>query len=112
MGFFILKVIFSGLLISFASWLSLKKPSLAGFLISLPLISLISVAMSYGEHRNFEKTLIFAKSILIGIPVSLMFFIPFLFSKTIGLNFVSTYFLGIIFLIIGYFLHKYITNLL
>ncbi len=110
MGFFIFKIILSGLLISFASWLSVKKPYLAGFIISLPLISLISIALSYNEHRNYEKTLMFAKSILVGIPVSLMFFIPFLFSKTFELNFLSTYLLGIFFLIIGYFIHKYITN--
>ena len=38
---------------------------LAGFIISLPLISLISIALSYNEHRNYEKTLMFAKSILL-----------------------------------------------
>ena len=77
MLFFITKVLISALVISFASWLSLKKPVLAGFLISLPIVSLISIALSYNEHRNFEKTILFAKSIVIGVPVSLMFFLPF-----------------------------------
>ena len=40
---FALKVLFSGLIIAFASWLSVKKPILAGFIIALPLMSLISI---------------------------------------------------------------------
>ena len=40
---FALKVIFSGMIIAFASWLSVKKPVLAGFIIALPLMSLISI---------------------------------------------------------------------
>ena len=40
---FALKVIFSGIIIAFASWLSIKKPILAGFIIALPLMSLISI---------------------------------------------------------------------
>jgi len=110
MLFFIIKVLISGLIISFASWLSLKKPALAGFLISLPLISIISILFSYNEHKNLEKTIVFSKSILVGIPISLTFFLPFFFSKSLGLGFYSTYFLGIILLIIGFFIHKLITS--
>jgi hypothetical protein len=106
MFIFILKVFFSGIIISLASLLSSKKPVLAGFLIALPLMSIISLIFSYMEHKNFEKTIVFAKSILIGVPVSLTFFIPFFFAKSLGLNFYITYILGITFLILGYFLHK------
>jgi hypothetical protein len=54
----------------------------------------------------------FAKSIFVGVPISLMFFIPFLFSKQLNLSFFQAYFLGIVILIVGYFIHKNITNLL
>ena len=107
---FCLKIFFSSLIISFASWLSFKKPQLAGFIIALPLISIIALAFSYLEHKDFEKTITFAKSILIGVPASLLFFIPFFFAKNLGLNFFSTYILALCFLIIGFFLHKYITQ--
>ena len=110
MVFFIIKVLVSSLIISLASWLSLKKPALAGFLISLPLISIIAIFFSYNEHRNIEKTIVFAKRILVGIPISLIFFLPFFFSKSLGLSFYPTYLLGIIFLIIGFFVHKFITS--
>ena len=54
---FCLKIFFSSLIISFASWLSFKKPQLAGFIIALPLISIIALAFSYLEHKDFEKTI-------------------------------------------------------
>ena len=108
----VFKVIISGIIISFASWLSLKKPSLAGFIIALPLVSILSIIFSYLEHKDLDKTLLFAKSILIGIPASLLFFLPFFFGKNLGLSFFSIYALGIIFLIIGYFLHRFVTNFL
>ena len=107
---FLAKIFFSALIISFASWLSLKKPVLAGFIIALPLLSIISLALSYVEHKDFNKTILFAKSILVGVPVSLTFFIPFFFAKSWGLSFVSTYSLGLIFLLFGFIVHKLIMS--
>ena len=61
MFLFIIKVLVSSLIISIASWLSLKKPALAGFLIALPLMSIIAIFFSYNEHKNLEKTIMFSK---------------------------------------------------
>ena len=108
MLFFIAKVLFSGILIAFASWLSIKKPILSGFLIALPLVSIISIGFSYMENKDFDKTILFAKSIFVGVPLSLTFFVPFLFAKNLGLNFVSTFTIGIFFLIIAYFIHEFL----
>ena len=57
-----------------------------------------------------EKTIIFAKSIFIGVPASLLFFLPFFFAKTFEFNFWVTYILALLFLVIGFFLHKYLTQ--
>jgi len=48
-------------LFSFASWLSGRKPALAGFLIALPLSSLISLAFSYWEYRDMDKLNTYAR---------------------------------------------------
>ena len=109
---FLIKVIFSAVILSFASWLSFKKPVLAGFIVSLPLVSLITILFSYAEYKDIDKTVSFAKSIFIGVPISLLFFLPFLFSKQLNLSFSQAYLSGIIILIVGYFIHKNITNLL
>tara|TARA_B100000900_G_scaffold245156_1_gene208449 strand:+ start:2404 stop:2739 length:336 start_codon:yes stop_codon:yes gene_type:complete len=107
---FVSKVLLAALVIAFASWLSGKKPELSGFIIALPIASMIAIAFSYLEHKNSENSVIFAKSILVGVPISYLFFVPFFFAKSFNLNFWLIYGLGLILLIIGYFLHKYITN--
>ena len=109
---FALKVFFSGMIIAFASWISIKKPVLAGFIIALPLMSILSLLFSYIEHKDQEKTLIFAKSILVGIPASLTFFIPFFFAKQLGFSFFTTYSVGLVFLVVGFFAHRHIMNYL
>ena len=109
---FLAKVLLAALVITFASWLSGKKPELSGFIIALPIASIIAIAFSYLEHKNTENTVIFAKSILVGIPVSYLFFLPFFFAKNFNMNFWLIYGLGIILMLIGYFVHKYITSLI
>ena len=109
---FLSKVLLAALVIAFASWLSGKKPELSGFIIALPIASIIAIAFSYLEHKNTENTVIFAKSILVGIPVSYLFFLPFFFAKNFNMNFWLVYGLGIILLVMGYFVHKYITSLI
>ena len=109
---FLSKVLLAALVIAFASWLSGKKPELSGFIISLPIASIIAIAFSYLEHKNTENSVIFAKSILVGVPISYLFFVPFFFAKSLNMNFWLIFGSGLILLIIGYFLHRYITNLI
>ncbi len=110
MIFFTLKIILAAIIIAFASWLSGQNPKLAGFIIALPLVSLIAIAFSYYEHNDIEKTILFTKSILVAVPVSYLFFLPFFFAKSLNMNFLMIYGAGLGLLIIGFFIHKYITN--
>ena len=112
MIFFTLKIVLAATIIAFASWLSGQNPKIAGFIIALPLVSLIAIALSYYEHNDIEKTVLFTKSILIAVPVSYLFFLPFFFSKSLNMNFFLIYGTGLGLLIIGFFIHKYITNFL
>ena len=109
---FFVKVIGAAMIISFCSWLSVKKPDLAGFLLALPIASLIALAFSYIEHKNPQATIVFAKSIFIALPVTLLFFIPFLFYEKLHISFWQAYAIGLGMLVIGYFLHKTILNLI
>jgi len=110
--FFFLKILLAAVVIAFASWLSGKKPELSGFIIALPLASILTLVFSYLEHKNPETSITFAKSILVGVPISYLFFVPFFFAKSLGMNFWIIYFVGIILLIMGYFLHRYLVSLL
>ena len=109
---FIAKVVGAALIIAFTSWLSGQNPKLAGFILALPLVSLIAIAFSYYEHNDIEKTILFTKSILVALPVSYLFFLPFFFAKSLNMNFLMIYGAGLGLLIIGFFVHKYIANFL
>ena len=60
----------SASMIAFASWLSGKKPELAGFIIALPLLTLLVLPFSYIEYQDPAASVRFAKSIFTAvIPV-------------------------------------------
>ena len=62
---FALKVLLAALVIAFASWLSGKKPELSGFIIALPIASIIAIAFSFLEHKNTENTEYLQKAFLL-----------------------------------------------
>jgi len=108
----LLKIGVAAIMISFSSWLAGKKPELAGFIIALPLVSILALAFSYVEHRDVAASITFAKSIMIGIPLSLLFFVPFFFAEKHDIGFWVSYGIGISLLVMGFFIHRYITGLL
>ena len=104
------KIIFAALIISFVSWLSGKKTGLAGFLTALPLTTLIALAFSHLEWGNPDQSVQYAKSIFAAIPVTLLFFVPFLLASRFQLGFWSCYLSGVILLAGGYFIHTYLVK--
>lgn len=109
---FALNVLVSALAISFASWLSGRLPTAAGFFVALPLATMVVLPMSYQEHGNAEATILMAKSIFVAIPVSLMFFLPFLLAGRLEISFWQAYALGCLALPVGYVAHRFVTKLL
>ncbi|MDC0980328.1 hypothetical protein OAQ84_01190 [Bdellovibrionales bacterium] len=104
------KVILAAILISFVSWLSGKRTSLAGFLTALPITTLLALAFSHLEWGDAKQSVEYAKSIFIAVPISLLFFVPFLLAKRFQLNFWSCYSLGVLLLFIGFLIHSALTK--
>jgi hypothetical protein len=103
---FAFNLVVSSLVISIAAWLSRRAPSLAGFIVALPLASLVALPLSYHEHGDVESSILLTKSIFIAIPVSLTFFLPFLFAGRLGLSFWQAYGLGAFALPVGFVVHR------
>lgn len=99
----ILQTAFSALLITFSAWLSKRSPQAAGFLIALPLATLIVLPFSYWQHGDGESSVKLAKEILRALPVSVTFFLPFAFAQKFQLNFWQAYGIGVFLLIASYF---------
>lgn len=107
-----LKIAISACVIAFASWLSGKKPDLAGFIIALPLSTMLVLAFSYAEYQDPAASIRFAKSILVAIPISLLFFVPFLIADKLPFGFWGIYASGFALVALGYFAHGFILKML
>ncbi|MEH0862361.1 hypothetical protein [Halobacteriovorax sp. DPLXC-1] len=104
------KTVVAAVLISFVSWLSGKKTGLAGFITALPLTTLLALAFSHLEWGDSSQSVEYAKSVFVAIPVSLLFFVPFLLAQKFNLGFWSCYSSGIVLLGVGYFVHTYVVK--
>lgn len=102
------KIALSACIIAFASWLSGKRPELAGFIIALPLMSLLALAFSHAEFKDAEASIRFAKSIVMAVPLSLMFFVPFLLAQRLNMGFWALYGTGVALLVAAYFIHSWV----
>lgn len=109
---FLLNVLVSAAVISFASWLSGRMPATAGFIVALPLATMLVLPLSYFEHQSAENSFTLAKSVFVAIPISLCFFLPFLLSGRLNLSFWQAYALGCLALPVGYVIHRAVTRVL
>ena len=53
---FALKALFAGLIIAFSSWLAGQNPRMAGFMIALPMASLIAIVFVYFDINKLSNT--------------------------------------------------------
>ncbi len=102
----------SALVISFASWLSGRFPTTAGFVVALPMATMLVLPFSYREHGSAETSTELARSIFIAIPISMTFFLPFLFAGRLHLGFWPAYALGCVALPIGFVVHRLVARAL
>ncbi len=102
----ILKVFIAGTVISLTSTLAGRLPALAGFILALPISSMIALALAQVEHQDVSRTAAFARSILFSVPLSLLFFVPFLFAERLRAPFWVLYGSGLLLLGVGYLLHQ------
>lgn len=106
----ILNIALTSVILSFALWLSKANPVLGGFIVSLPLSTLIILAFSKIQNTDVGNTVMLAKSIFVAIPATLVFFIPFLISERMKISFWTSYGLGLGLLSISFVVHKWIMN--
>ncbi len=107
---FVLNVFVSAAVIGFASWLSGRVPVTAGFIVALPLATMLVLPLSHLQHGDSGDPFLLARSIFVAIPISLAFFLPFLLSGRLHLSFWQAYALGCAALPVGYLLHRSVTR--
>lgn len=98
---FVAKVLISALAIAAATELAKKDVFWGAVLIALPLASILAMSWLYLETRDDALVARFARDVLALIPVSLLFFAPFLLESRTRLGFVPNLLVGITLLGVG-----------
>ena len=102
----ILNVVVSACVLGFAAWLSGRFPGIAGFIVALPIATMLVLPLSQLQYGDSGNTITFAKSIFVALPITLSFFLPFLLAEKLNLSFWQAYVLGCLALPLGYFMHR------
>ncbi len=110
--FFLFKVLVSACVIALAAWLSGKFPRAAGFLVALPLTTMLVLPLAYIEYHDTGQIAVMAKSILIALPGIAIFLLPFLFGGRWGVPFWLAYVVACLWLIPAFYLHRFLVGLL
>lgn len=106
----VVNTLISALVIGLAAWLSRRYPSTAGFIVALPLATLLVLPLAYLQHRDAGSVFEMARGILVALPITLLFFVPFLMRDR--LSFWGAYAIGCALLPVGYFVHRAIMRAL
>lgn len=108
----VFNIILAASVVTFASWLSRRFPVTAGFIVALPLSSMMVLPFSYMQTGETGNTLLLAKSIFTAVPVTMAFFIPFLLAEKLQLSFWQAYGLACVTLCLGFFVHRLVAQFL
>jgi hypothetical protein len=107
-----INVAVSALVIAFCAWLSERRPDLAGFIVSLPLSTLLVLALGQLQHGDAQRGAELAKSILLAFPATAVFFLPFLLADRLRLSFWAAYGGGLVLLVGAFFVHRFVYQVL
>src|SRR5262245_55190144 len=106
MGWIVLNVLLSASIISLATWLSARWPGTAGFVTALPLSTMLVLLLSRAQQGDAAASAKLATSILVAVPISALFLLPFVFAPKLQLGFWPSYLSGAVLLSAGYFVHR------
>ena len=65
---FVFNMLLAASVVGVASWLSRRFPITAGFIVALPLNTLLVLPLSYVQHGEAGNTMVLAKSIFTAVP--------------------------------------------
>lgn len=95
MWFLIAKALLTVVIVVGVSEIAGRMPRLGGLILSLPFISIIAFIMTWSTSPKPEVVSNLAKEMLILIPLTLVFYVPFLFVNQTNFSFWTALALGI-----------------
>ncbi len=98
---FLVKLLVSALAIAAATEVAKRAPFWGAVIIAAPLASILALSWLYAETRDNELVTRFARDILLLVPVSLVFFLPFLLERRTQLGFLANLLIGLALLVVA-----------
>lgn len=95
---FLAKLVLSALVIALATEVAKRDSFWGALLVAMPLTSILAVSWLYAETRDNALVTRFARDILVLVPVSLVFFLPFLLESKTRVGFVVNLAAGLVLL--------------
>jgi len=92
---FLAKVVVSALVIAVATEVGKRESFWGALIVALPLTSILAISWLYVETRDNGLATEFARNILLLVPVSLVFFVPFLLEGRTRFGFGFNLFAGL-----------------
>jgi hypothetical protein len=103
-------LLISAAVIAFATWLSKRHPDTAGFVTALPITTMLVLVLGRADGIELAQQAAFARSLILAIPLSASFLVPFVVAPRVGLSFWTAFAAGIVMLGAGYALHRTIVG--
>jgi hypothetical protein len=110
MARFLVNLVISACVITFATWLSKRHPGTAGFVTALPITTILVLVLGHLDGVTGEQQTSFARSLMIALPLSVSFLVPFAIGPRLGLGFWSTFAAGLGLLGAAYLAHRWIVG--
>ena len=92
---YVFKLLLSSAIIATSTEVAKRSPALGGMILALPLVSIISYAIMGIEGADATVMSSYAKSTLIFVPISLVFFLPFVIPFFQDWSFIAKFLVGL-----------------
>lgn len=106
MSFIIIKVLVSAVFIVIITEVAKRSILLGGMLAAMPLTTVLAMFWLYYENKDLNMLSEFLVSVLWGVMVSFLFFVPAIYMFKKGFNFYLTVFVSVMVLGVGAYLYQ------
>jgi hypothetical protein len=110
MGRFLVNLAISAIVITAATWLSKRYPGTAGFVTALPITTMLVLVLGHVDGATAQQQTSFARSLMVALPLSVSFLVPFAIGPRLGLGFWSAFAAGLALLCVGYVAHRFVVG--
>lgn len=104
--FVVVKIFVSAVIIALVTEIAKKSVSIGGLITAMPLVTILALFWLHYDKKDSAFLGEFCFSVLAGLPMSILFFVPTIYMFKKGYHFYLVIFIGIIFLAIGAYIQQ------